>query len=162
MLSNQKRQTYFPDFKSIKSVLILFKSDEEEKNDYIRNIIDDLKKQGKKISVWGYLDKKEIEMPVMPDYRLFCNSDITFYSIPKPQLTTEFTHVEYDMVISMCKDDIFSLDYLFAQARSPFKVSKVKPYKGIADFMIQVDETAEHDFFYKQIMHYMNSIQSKS
>lgn len=162
VLSNQNRQTYYPDFKSIKSVLLLFKSDEDEKNDFIRSIINDLKKQGKSVTVWGYLDKKEIENPILPDFRLFCNADTTFYSIPKPLLTNEFTHAEYDMVISMCKDDIYTLDYLLAKANSPFKVSKVKPHKGIADFMIQVDEDAAHDFFYKQIMHYMNSIQSKS
>ena len=162
VLASQVRNSYYPDFKSIKSILILFKSDEDEKNIFIREIIADLKSQGKKITVWGYLDKKVTETAILPDFRLFCNSEMTFYNIPKLLLTEEFTHVEYDMVIQITNADVFPLDYLLAQAKSPFKVSKVKPYKGISDFMIEVDESADDVFLFNQIFFYLKSIQAKN
>lgn len=161
VLLTQKRNSYYPDFKSIKSILILFKSEENEKNKFIREIIADLKNKGKKVTVWGYLDKKVTETAVLPDFRLFSNSELTFYKIPTPLLTDEFTHVEYDMVILLSNMDILPLDYLLAQANSQFKVSKTKSYKGISDFMINVDESADEDYLYKQILFYLESIKAK-
>jgi len=161
-LASQNRQSYYPDFKSIKSILILFKSEEDEKNSFIREIIADLKSQGKKVTVWGYLDKKKTETAVLPDFRLFGNNETTYYNIPQPLLTDEFRNSEYDMVMQIANTDIFPLDYLLAQARSPFKVSKKKPYKGIADFMIEVDESADEAFLFNQILFYLNNIQAKN
>lgn len=162
VLSTQERNSYYPDFKSIKTILILFRSEENEKNKFIREIIADLKNQGKKVTVWGYLDKKETVTAVLPDFRLFSNSELTFYKIPKPLLAEEFTNVEYDMVIQLANEDIFPLDYLLASANSQFKVSKSKPYKGISDFMIEVDESADEVFLYNQILFYLESIKAKS
>lgn len=162
VLSTQDRNSYYPDFKSIKTILILFRSEENEKNKFIREIIANLKNQGKKVTVWGYLDKKETITAVLPDFRLFSNSELTFYKIPKSILTEEFTNIEYDMVIQLCNEDIYSLDYLLAKANSQFKVSKNKPYKGISDFMIEVDESADDVFLFNQILFYLESIKAKN
>jgi hypothetical protein len=162
VLTNQTRNSYYPDFKDIKTVLILFKSDEDEKNGFIREIIAELKSEGKKVTVWGYLDKKLTETPILPDFRLFSNKELTFYKIPKPLLVNEFTHVEYDIVIQLSAEDILPLDYLLAQANSQFKVSKNKSYKGVSDFMIELDETADDAFLYEKIMFYLKSIQAKN
>jgi hypothetical protein len=161
VLANQDRESQYPDFSTTKSLLILFKSEENEKNKFIRSIVNDLRNQGKKVTVWGYLDKKETETAVLPDFRLFSNSELNFYKIPKPLLTEEFIQVEYDMVLQLSNSDIFALDFLLAKAKSPFKVSKTKPYKGISDFMIEVDQTTDDEFLYKQMMHYLNSIKAK-
>lgn len=162
VLSSQERETHFPNYKSIKSILILFKSEENEKNPFIRKIISELKEEGKKVTVWGYVDKKEVETPILPDFRLFGNSEINFYDIPKSLMVNEFTHMQYDMVIQMTISDVIPLDYLMAKAHSPFKVSRIKPYKGIADFMIKINESEDDLFLYNQIMHYLKSIQAKN
>lgn len=180
VLAFQNRHIYYPDFKSIKNILILFESDYNEKNKFIRSIVADLKAQGKKVTVWGYLDKKETSAAVLPEYRLFANKELTFYGIPNPQLIEEFLIGEYDMVIQLSVNDIYALDFLLAQAKAPFKVSKVKEqYKGISDFMIALDvpqeseiqevdedapavEPVDAKFLYEKIIFYLNSIQAKS
>lgn len=179
VLAFQNRHIHYPDFKSIKNILILFESEYNEKNILIKKIVSDLKDQGKKVTVWGYLDKKETSAAVLPEYRLFANEELTFYGIPKPQLTDEFLIGEYDMVIQLSVNDIYALDFLLAEAKAPFKVSKTKPqYKGISDFMISLDvnqdveeqeadedaiapEPADAKFLYEKIMFYLKSIQAK-
>ncbi len=161
VLTVQKRESYYPDFKSIKSILILFKSEDNEKNPQIRKIIASLKEEGKKVTVWGFVDKKEIETAVLPEFRLFCASELNWYKIPKAALVNEFLTTSYDMVIQIINTDVYSLDYLLAQAEAPFKVSRMKPYKGIADFMIHMNESENELFLYEQIMHYLKSIQAK-
>lgn len=180
VLAFQNRHTYYPDFKSIKSILILFKSSDDEKNYFIKEIIADLKSQGKKVTVWGYLDRKETSAAVLPDYRLFANKELTYFGIPNQQLTEEFLIGEFDMVIQLCVSDIYALDFLLANANAPFKVSKSKPYKGISDFMIDLESlnpkqedgedlyaddtepSVGYEFLYEKIMFYLKSIQAKN
>ncbi len=162
VLAFQNRNTYYPDFKSVKCILILFKSEEDEKNPFIRKVISDLKNGGKKVCVWGLLEKDEPKTPLLPDFRLFGKSELGFARIPNKELTDEFMNSEYDMVIQLYNKENYALDYLLAQARSQFKVSAYKPYKGIADLMIGIDPEAEVEFLYEQIMHYITSIQAKS
>lgn len=162
VLAFQNRHTYYPDFKTIKNILILFKSEDNEKNKFIRDIISDFKNQGKKVTAWGFLDKKDCNAAVLPDYRLFGTKELTYYNIPNQTLTDEFLIGEYDIVIQLCATDIYALDFLLAQAKAPFKVSKAKPYKGISDFMISLDETADEEFLYNQILFYLNNIQAKN
>lgn len=162
VLAFQNRHVYYPDFNSIKTVLILFKSEDDEKNTFVRDVISDLKEKGKKVTVWGYLDKKDSEAPVLPDFRLFVNKDLSFSTIPNKVLTDEFLLSEYDMVIQLCCEDIYALDYLLAQAKAPFKVSKYKDYKGIADLMIQLDDESDETYLFNQILFYLNSIQAKN
>lgn len=162
VLAFQNRHIYYRDFKSVKTILILFKSDDEENNSFVRDIISDLKNQGKKVTAWGYLDKKDSEAAVLPDFRLFGNKELSFYKIPNKLLTEEFLLSDYDMVIQLCRSDIYPLDYLLAQAKAPFKVSKYKSYKGIADLMIQIDDSSDETYLFNQILFYLNSIQAKN
>ncbi len=111
VLANQDRESHYPDFSSTKSLLILFESEENEKNKFIRSIVSDLKNQGKKVTVWGYLDKKVTETAVLPDFRLFCNSELNFFKIPKPLLTEEFIQVPLGRTKKILKDcKQFTLD----------------------------------------------------
>ncbi len=162
VLKVQDRNTYYPDFKSVETVLVLFKSDDDEKNPFIRKVISDLKSGGKKVCVWGLLDKVEPETPLLPEYRLFGESELSFSKVPNKELTDEFLNSEYDIVIQLLNEENYALDYLLAQSRSQFKVSAHKTYKGIADLMIGVDVEADVEFLYEQIMHYLTSIQAKN
>jgi hypothetical protein len=161
VLSNQKRNSYYIDFKSIKSILILFEADSEDQNFFIKDCIATLSEQGKKVSAWGYFDQKEISTPVFPHYRLFANKELSFLGIPNPALTKELQANEYDLVIELSTKDILPLDYLLAAAISPLKISKKKLYKGISDLMIDITETSDARFLFEQILFYLNKIKTK-
>ncbi|MDR1679007.1 MAG: hypothetical protein LBR81_04440 [Prevotellaceae bacterium] len=162
VLSTQKRVGVYPDFDKVKTILILFKSDLNEKNLFVRTIMEDLKKHGKKVSAWGLIDKKDTELPVFIDYRLITSKELSFNGLPNDSIAGELAHTEYDMVIQLCCDDLLALDYLLAVARSPFKISKLKPYKGISDFMLEINEKADEKYMLEQILFYLNSIQPKA
>ncbi len=158
----QARLTHFPDFEQVKNILILFQSDENEENKLIRNMVASLKEMGKKTVAWGYVDKKEIKTPIMPDFRLFANKDISFFGVPSLELKNEFLVGKYDITILLTTSDIVPLDYFFALSKSPFKASKTKTVKGISDFMIELDPKQDEQFLFDQILFYLQSIQAKN
>lgn len=161
ILFNQKRNSHYIDFKSVKSILILFEADSEDQNLFIKNCIATLSEQGKKVSAWGYLNQKEISSPVFPYYRLFANKELSFLGIPNPALAKELQANEYDLVMQLTTKDILPLDYLLAVAISPLKISKKKSYKGISDLMIDITETSDTEFLFEQILFYLNKIKTK-
>lgn len=162
VLKEQKRTTVFRNLEEVKSILILFESEENEKNRTIRKIIANLRENGKKVSVWGYVDKKDSVTAVLPDFRLFANKEINIIDIPKPMLREEFLLNSYDMIIDLTTASCIPVDYLLAIATAPFKVARYKPYKGIADLMIDIKEYEDEAYLFEQIIFYLNSIQAKN
>ena len=165
VLREQERNTFFPDINEVKSILILFESEENEKNKSIREIISKLREQGKKVSVWGYVNKKDSETAVLRDFRLFANKEINFINLPKIALREEFLLSNYELVIDLTIKPCTPIDYLLASSLASFKVSRYKPYKGIADFMIELKEEENDEdeaFLFKQILFYLNNIQAKN
>ncbi len=161
VLERQNRKTHFADFKSVKSVLILFEADSEDKNFYVKNCVKELEGLGKKVFAWGYLNQKEIVSPVFPQCRLFANKDLSFAGVPNDALLNEFAQVPCEMVILLSVHDVLPLDFLLAVSKAPFKVSKTKPYKGITDFMIELNKASTESFLYKQILFYLENIKGK-
>ncbi len=161
VLFTKKRNSYYTDFKLIKSILILFEADSEKQNLFIKKCVSNLSEQGKKVSAWGYLAQKEISSPIFPHYRLFANKELSFFGIPNLSLTKEIQATEYDMVIQLTTKDILPLDYLLAVAISPLKISRKKTYKGISDIMIDINDTADIQFLFEQIMFYLDKIKTK-
>jgi len=162
VLKEQKRNTFFPNITEVKSILILFESEENEKNKLIRSFISELKEQGKKVWVWGYIDKKDSQTAVLPDFRLFANKELNIIDIPKANLREEFMLTNHELVIDLTTTPCTPIDYLLAISLAPFKISKYKPYKGIADLMIEIKEGDDEAFLFKQILFYLNNIQSKN
>lgn len=156
-----EREVAFPNYKDVKSILLLFVSDDNEKNVFVRNIISKFREEGKKVVAWGYVDKKEPETAILPDFRLFAKSELTKYGIPTEVLADEIQNGTYDMTIQLVMGENFALDYLLIKANSTFKVAPLKSLKGIADFMIDLPEDSDEEYLYKQILHYLKSIHAK-
>ena len=75
-LSTTEREHRFVNYEKAKSVLILFESDYSEKNLVIRKIIQSLQLDGKKVSAWGFIDKKEVTSSILPDFRILHHQQI--------------------------------------------------------------------------------------
>lgn len=158
---SQAREVHYPDFKKVKTMLLLFETDENGKNEIVSNAMKNLQRDGKQVSAWGFIPVKQPDIVELFGYTLFGINQLTFAQLPNHTLLSKFKRESYDMVLVLTTRDIYPLDYLLAVAKSPFKVSKTKPYKGISDFMIELDKSKNEQFLFDQILFYLNSIQAK-
>lgn len=147
---------------SVKTVLLLAESDEDEKNQELHAFKEQLKAEGKKVIVWAFANKKEILSPIFPEFRLFSLSDLSWFGLPKRELVDQFEAIETDLVISLDMNDSLVLDFLLAKSKAKMKVSKEKGMKQIANFMLSIGKDDNRKYFFEQVLFYLNSIQTKN
>lgn len=157
------RQVAFPHYENIRSVLVLYESDFQEKNAVIKDIRSNLLQQNIDVVAWGYLpNKKEISSLILPQSRILGKSDFHFWGTPKQHIIDDLEKRQYDLLIDLTQKPCIQLHYLALYARAYFKTGKVLPTnEGLFDFMMDMPEGDESQAtLFNQIIHYMMIIHS--
>ena len=155
-----EREVVFPNFDTVRSVLVLFESDMEEQNEIIKSIANELRKEDKDVVLWGYCEKKEIQTPAMSHLRILGTRDFNILGAPKDEIIAELQKREYDLLIDLTQHQSRPLRSLALYARATFK-SGMNLGQGIHDFLINTDPQATPQFLFEQIVKYLKMIQPK-
>ncbi len=186
-LQQSHRAKRWVDYKKANTILLLFESDYIEKNRFIRKIIEKLTADGKKVSAWGFLDKKMTNTAILPSFRILDRSTIDWFECPKEPFLRELAESEFDMLIDLTLQDILPLQYVCLYANAAFKTGMSRTMDDIIDFKIMIPEPdssefssemeeedniefkdlnetlfhTDQQFLFEQIIHYLKNIQSK-
>jgi hypothetical protein len=181
-LFNRRAQKYlketprvhrFVNYDKAKTILLLFESDYAENNPTIHKIIDQLQKDGKKVSAWGFVNKKEIETAIFPEFRILHHKQTDFFHKPLASFINELKFVEYDLLIDLTLRPVIPLEYLALYAIASLKTGIHKTEIPVYDFLLAVEkestasdssETVESHvdeiYLYNQIIFYLKHIQT--
>lgn len=169
-LRETTREQSFVDYKNAQSILILFESDYSEKNPEVRRIINDLRNDGKKVSAWGYINKKEITTAMLPDFRILNKQDADFSLCPKQNYVEELQGQHFDLMLDLSLKKTFFLQYLALYANASCKVGTHIGFDKVHDFVIDFEQLQTQDeeleitinttFVYNQMIFYLKKIQT--
>lgn len=169
-LRDANRAQSFVNYNSAQSILLLFESDFSEKNIEIRRIIHGLRVDGKKVSAWGYINKKQITTAMLPDFRILNNQDADLTLCPKNNYIEELKAQHFDLLLDLSLHPSTFLQYLALYCDASCKVgstlSKQINYDFVIDFnqLQQEDETSALEidvpFVYNQMIFYLKKIQT--
>lgn len=172
-LSLTPRTHRFVNYKKAKTILLLFESDYSEKNPNIHRIITEMQQDGKKVCAWGFIDKKEIDTAIYPDFRILHHKQTDFFHRPLESFLNELKFVEYDLLIDLTVKSIIPLEYLALYAIATFKTGIRKTELPIFDFVLDVgnvpvetettessENTVDETYLYNQIIFYLKNIQT--
>ena len=154
------RQVLFQNYKDIKTILIVYESEYTEQNAIIKRLRDDLVKDGKDVSLLGYVDKKEIISLVLPKSRIIGKKNLTWLGQPNEEVILFMQQSHYDLLLDLTMRPCRPLHYLALKARADFKAG-LDMTKGILDFMISTTEQSSPIFLFEQIVRYLKIINSK-
>jgi len=163
-----KREPRFPHWDQPLKILILYESDPLERNDAIKSIRQDLLRQRMDISMWGYLNRKEIQTLILPQSRILGTEDYNFLGKPKDQVILDLQTDHYDLMIDLTTQPCLPLRYIAMYANADCKVG-LNLGEGIHDILISLPNLApeegeqlkvEATWLYNQIMKYITVIKS--
>lgn len=189
-LKQSTRQKRFVDYKSAKTILLIFESDYVEKNRFIRKAISQLTSDGKKVYAWGFLRKKEISTAILPTFKILNQQQTDFTKQPKEFLLRELKDKTYDLLIDLTLQDVLPLQYVCLYANAAMKIGTSRTMDEVLDFVIgfptpekeesddkkqlrnkenqptflDLNETIFHEkqqYVFEQIIFYLKNIQSK-
>jgi hypothetical protein len=163
-----ERQTRFPHLDQPLKVLIIYESDLLERNDAIKSIRQDMLRRHMDVTMWGYVEKKEINTLILPQSRILGLNDYGFLGKPKDDVVTDLQAEHYDLMIDLTTRPLLALRYLALYADADFKVG-MNLGEGLHDMLIalpdfdpeQGDEAGiEASWLYNEIMKYLTTIKS--
>jgi len=172
-MSLTPREHKFVSYKKAKTILLLFSSDYLEKNQNIHQFIEQMQQDGKKVTAWGFIDKKEVATAIYPDFRILHHKQTDFFHKPLESFINELRYTEYDLLIDLTVKPVITLEYLAMYAIASFKTGMRKTDLPIYDFVLDVDRkpvetespevsesTVDETYLYNQIIFYLKSIQT--
>ena len=154
------REAIFPDFKNVRSVLVLFESELLEQNAFVYAIAQKLIDEDKDVVSWGYCDKKEIQSPILPHLRVLGRRDFTLFGAPKEEVLHDLQKRHFDLLIDLTQHPCLALRYLAMYARADFKTG-LNLGTGIHDLLLSTEPQETPDFLFEQIVKYLKMIQPK-
>jgi hypothetical protein len=161
--NNLPSQVVFPSYANIRKVFILFESDVLERNSQIKQLVRELQADGKTVTAWGFVDKKQVNSAILRDYRILGRQDVNLMGKPKDYELQDLRSEHFDLLISLNMNNIMPLRYLSLFADADFRVGMVtnEPYEN--NFMIAVpDDQKNLVYLFDQLMLYLRKINAAS
>lgn len=153
------KDTAFPDYENVRSVLILFESDPLEKNTAILELRDRLLQEDKDVVLWGFAPKKEIASLILPQRRILGLGDQTFWGGLREDVISDLQGRRYDLMIDLTQQPCLPLRYAALYARADFKAG-LPHTQGISHFILNTPPQENGVFLFNQIIHYLKCIRS--
>lgn len=163
-----ERSCRFPHMDKPLKVLLIYESDMLERNDGIKNIRQELLRRQMDVSMWGYVEKKEIQTLILPQSRILGSRDYNILGKPRDYVISDLQSEHYDLLIDLTLRPMRALRYLAMYADADFKVG-LNLGEGIHDMLIampaDVNEQGEPmpveaNALFEQIMKYLTTIKS--
>lgn len=155
-----KRNVRFPEWKNIRSIALLYPSDLMEKNPVIHRLQAELQAEEKNIVLIGYVDKKDIISPILPQSRIYGQRHFTLLGTPTEAALHDLQIQMFDLLIDLSQQTILPLQYMAMYIRADFKAGMHLTDDGIHDLMIEMDAEDSMEHLAKEIVKYLKMIHS--
>ena len=152
-----KRNDHFR-FPDVQSVGIVFSADTISQIESIKKYMTTLNNQGKRVSAICFYQSKEL--PVINHSGLIIDfvlpKEVDFWGAPKPSFIEGFIENDFDLLIDFDINEVFPVEYVSAMSKSLFKVGRhTKINESIFDFMLDIDEAKDINYFIEQTDSYL-------
>ena len=162
------RNPRFPHLDQPLKILLIYESDPLERNDNIKSIRQELLKRQMDVTMWGYLERKEIVSLVLPQSRILGLGDYNLLGKPRDYVVRDLTAEHYDLLIDLTTRQLLPLRYLAMLAEADFKVG-MNLGEGVHDMLISLPDFTpeqgelaeiESSWLFDQMMGYLTTIKS--
>jgi len=163
-----EREVRFPHLDQPLRIMIIYESDVLERNDSIKTIRQDLLRRQMDVTMWGFVEKKEITTLILPQSRILGLGDYNLLGKPRDYVISDLQSEHYDLLIDLTTRALLPLRYLAMYTEADFKVG-LNLGEGIHDMLISLpDFTPEQEeelkieasWLYDQIMSFITTIKS--
>ena len=164
----EPRNPRFPHFDQPLKLMIIYESDVLERNDAIKSIRQDLLRRQMDVTMWGYVEKKEITTLILPQSRILGVDDYNLIGKPRDYVLTDLLAEHYDLLIDLTTRPLLPLRYLAMYTDADFKVG-MNLGEGLHDMLISLPDLSpeqgeeaeiEASWLYHQILTYLTTIKS--
>ncbi|MDR1544495.1 MAG: hypothetical protein LBS50_08860 [Prevotellaceae bacterium] len=149
----------FMNYTEIKSVLLLVKIHYDSDIFAFENILQTLKKDGKKVILCCFVEQKKSLLQTGINRFIIKKENLLFWQKPDNEMLKEISAQEFDAVFDLTQIKSIPLLYVLLNANAKFRCGNNKQ-DGLHDFIIDVSnlKKADEHYLFEQITRYLKSI----
>ena len=137
-------------FADAKSIGILFDATNVDARSVVDDYMEDLKKQGKKVELLGYLDDKIRHNDLA--FKHYNKRDLNLFFQPNSPIVQKFYNTPFDILICLCTGKVLPLEYVAAMSKANLRVGRYYDDRTYCyDLMIDSENGNDLGKFLKQI-----------
>jgi hypothetical protein len=156
LLNANKRQRQVHTLDSARSVGLLFDATEGTARKESLEFAQALEKQGKKVSLLGYFDTKQVPAPMDFDY--FFAKETAWTGKPDSSKASAFAQQKFDLLFVLNPRELPPLGWLAAQSQAAFKVGFASSLPNDLDVQLETPEGRGIRYFTEQLALYLGKI----
>jgi hypothetical protein len=136
------RVSRYRSWEGIRTILVLFESDLQEKNAEARAFVKMLQNEGNRVVVCCYVDKKVAETATLENYVVLDRQKCNWLGKPIDTVVSKMLDEKFDVVMDVTECDVKPLQYMLLWAKCDFRCGKSRGEggNGLYDFVIEMPE----------------------
>jgi len=143
-------------FTGLKRVGVLLDATSKDVHQPALKFIKGLKKEAGNVKVLAYLDVKEVVQKLPFDY--FCKKDLDWIWRPKSEVAPEFKQQKFDLLINLCQNECYPLEYLAVGLKANYKIGALTDYPN--DYNLMLDSKNLQKYI-EQVYFFLNKFRNK-
>lgn len=151
------RKKHFVNFKDASGIHLLLSSESQKEIGEIMNLLGN----EKQISAWVF-KTEENSLKNTVNLNLLTKKDISFLQKPSENVAKKFLGKNCNLLIDLTTSEILPLKYLLGISNVPCRCGMKKEGYSLYDLEIAVPQKTKGIELLKQILYYLNAIQTKS
>ncbi len=141
-LRNRKRTIKVCNISDAKKIGIIFNATHLVSFEIIRNFIKNLSVKNVNVTAMGYVHSKKLidHYLYRKGFSFFTKGNLNWYNKPVKDTIDDFIKKPFDILINLCLENYYPIQYIVALSASSFKVGKYIEEPQYLDFMIDIEK----------------------
>ncbi len=125
-----------------KKIGIIFNATHLISFEIIRNFVKELSQKKISVTALGYVNSKKLidHYLYRKGFNFFTKSNLNWFDKPVTDTVEEFINVPFDILINLCLEEYYPIQYVVALSISTFKVGKYFDEPNYLDLMIDIEK----------------------
>lgn len=164
-LSKVQRNRRVVNLAHAKNIGVLYVLRDEDTYREVQQFVLSLKSKDRYVHTLGYIPVKYFPPYIIPtlatDY--FGRKEVNWFGKPRSSYVSDFLKRDFDILINLCTEDNFTLQYICGLSKACFKAGPSgEGHTDYYDFMIETGNGISLRDYMKEIIHYLNIINTKN
>ncbi len=157
-----RRNKKLINLKDAETIGIIYKLNDGESYEEIRQFVKKLKSENKNVKTLGYINAKKTPQYWLPavGFDYITKKSLDFFYIPKTNSAKKFINEEFDILMNLTLKDCLPTDYITGVSVAHFKVGINESRADIFDFMINAQNDLKNKDYIDQAYYYLNLLNS--
>jgi len=162
-LKTLDRRKNFSNFKSARSVGVLFNSTEQDLYKIAIKFLKYLSEQNISVMGLGYVSNNDMlnYFPHKEEISFFSIKNLNWYNKPISSDVEAFIQKPMDIVINLCLQESYPLQYIMALSQAKMKISPEFLSNNYSDLRFKFKDNVSLEYYIEQIKQYMTQIEVK-